>query len=409
MSTRALNDTDIRAPDHRRLPPLRLASASTDIQADCSIDPEMNRPEGRFILAGGGRLTIAVARRFLALHAHVTIIVPEGEDVKDLQAALDAIGHRDRLEVLTQQSDIKNTLRSYSDQDVACVLALDDEREFNIKTVTAAQELDQPIVLRTFDPKLAETVEKTIGKVRRAYSMAHLSAPFFVAGVLLGDARTTERASDNLLAMRAGEEYVVACRLRVPLRVSRRAGTTLAGTTPATLADDTGCHILARRASPVAKWRIGTAPLAGFDRAREDGLVPGEEIVLAGPMWNVFDVLRRNIADPASRPRHTFLRRITDGLRRSGVSARAKSAWRHASHAWAKWLIAAFAVLTVVILILPQRDAADRVYNWVSAAVGSKPDAGVGQLSKGTEILASVGLLAGATLFGLGVCLEQVS
>ena len=380
--------------------------------SSASIDPTMYAPEGRFVITGGDRLTIAVARRLLKLGAQLTIIVPDPNSADSVREDVDPDGHyRQRLEVIPCGRSFTWTLDEYCRSktgEIRCLLALDTDPQRVVRTVVLAQKLDKPVVLRAFDPQLAETVEKNIGNVRRAYSMEHLSAPAFVAAVLAGDSSPSEPAAWNFMTMRAGTDYVGVCQLRVAAAVSPRAKTTLSGMTPAALADDTGCHVLARWPSPRAKWRVGTAPPPGFDRAREDALAPGEQILVAGPLLNVFDLLKRNNPDLDPAPTRRSFRHAAAELRQTRVGARAKRAWGRvkgardeASYTWMKVLGAAFVVLTVVSAILPRRTAADRVYTWVSSAVGSSPSA---ESSKGAEILLSIALLAGAIGFGLVVC-----
>jgi len=377
------------------------------------IDVAMNRPKGRFVITGGDRLTIAVARKFLELEAQVTIIVPDRASVDAIREDVArAECHRHHLQVISCNPSFENTLDEYcrsKDTEISCLLALDTDPQCNVRTAVMAQQLEKPVVLRTFDPKLAETVEKNIGKVRRAYSMEHLSAPSFVAAVLVGDCAPTEPASTNFMSMRAGTDYVGVCQLRVPPAVSRKVKGTLAGMTPAALANDTGCHVVARRPSPRARWRVGTAPPRGFERAREDALAPGDQILLAGPLLKMFDFLKRNNADLDPASTRTSVRHVAAELRQTRIGARVKRAWGRikgasdqASYTWMKVLGAAFMVLTVVIAILPRRTAVDRVYTWVSSAVGSSP---APDSSKGAELLLSIALLAGAVAFGLVVCL----
>ena len=385
----------------------------TETRSSISIDPDLNKPRGRVVITGGDRLTVAVARRFLELKARLTITVPDGDRAREIRQLVDREGHhRQRLEVIACKSSLERTLEDYwngKSSEISCFLALADDSEWNVRTAVTAQRLEKPVVLRSFDPTLAETVERNISNVRRAYSMAHLSAPSFVAPVLLGDCAPAEAPSGNSVAMRAGEDYVFACQLRVPPAGPRRAKMTLAGMTPAALVGEAGCHVLARRPSRSARWRAGTVPPPGFDRAREDALAAGEEILLAGPLLKMFDVLKRNNPDLDPAPTHTSFRQVAAGLRQTRVVARIKRAFGrikaardHASRAWVKWLGGAFIILTAVIAILPHGTAADRVYTWVGSVVGASPSP---DKSRGAELLLSIALLAGAVAFGLAVSL----
>jgi len=381
-------------------------------ESSTSIDPTLYPPEGRVVIAGGDRLTVAVARKFLAIGAQLTIIGPDTNSVESMREDVDpGDSERGRLEIIPCGRSFTRTLDEHCRsriEEISCLLALDTDSHRIVSTVVLAQKLGKPVVLRAFDPQLAETVEQNIGKVRRAYSMEHLSAPAFVGAALAGDSLSAEPAGSNFMAMRAGTDYVCVCQLRVAPAVSRAAKTTLAGTTPAALADDTGCHVLARRPSRRANWRVGPVPPPGFDRARDDALAAGEQILLAGPLLNIFSLLKRNNPDLDPVPTGMSIRHAAAELRQTRFGARiklawgrVKGAWDQASYTWMKVAGAAFVVLTVVIALLPRGTAADRVYAWVSSAVGSSPSA---ESSKGAELLLSIALLAGAVAFGLVVC-----
>ena len=97
-----------------------------------------------------------------------------------------------------------------------CLLALAHDAEQNLRVAVVARRVaaEVPVVLRSFDPEFADELERERPNkdryVERAYSVAHLSAPSFVAAVLFG------RARDHVLTMRVGTEYVSVWEVEVP-------------------------------------------------------------------------------------------------------------------------------------------------------------------------------------------------
>ena len=172
-----------------------------------------------------------------------------------------------------------------------CLLALAHDAEQNLRVAVVARRVagEVPVVLRSFDPEFADELERERpdkGRyVERAYSVAHLSAPSFVAAVLFG------RARDHVLTMRVGTEYVSVWEVEVPDAGDQRPGsrrrraTGLLGRSPDDILRHDGCQVLARLDEDGAWKRAGVACPTTPLRA-------GEKILLGGPLGDVLDLAR---------------------------------------------------------------------------------------------------------------------
>ncbi len=222
----------------------------------------------RFVIWGLSRLSVRVARTLAAGRANVTVVRLRGDT--------DTLGSLLGPDIQTQDALTEETgeaLRTAGLAGAHCLLALSETDLDNLRAAVAARETapDVPVVLRAFDPLLADQLEQG-WNVRRAYSVSALAAPAFVAAA----------CGDRVLeTLRLGDGEVPICHLTV------RPGSPLEGRSPADLKLRFGSAVLARSANGHA-WQ----PVRGA-LAREP-LVVGEQILLGGPSQSVLRVVTRN-------------------------------------------------------------------------------------------------------------------
>ncbi len=156
--------------------------------------------------------------------------------------------------------------------EASCLLALADSDLDNLRVAVTAHEAAPhvPVVLRAFDPALADQLEQGLN-IRRAYSVSALAAPAFIAAAC-GD--------EVLETLRLGDGEVPICRLTV------RAGSPLAGQTPSEVETRLRCSVVARLRSG------GWQPVGG-----EDGtaLAVGDSVLVGGPLSSVLRALCLNV------------------------------------------------------------------------------------------------------------------
>lgn len=277
--------------------------------------------------------------------------------------------------------------------DVECFLAVDDEHESNLRAALVVSRVaeDLPIVIRAFDPELADEIERGRHdgpfRVRAAYSVAHLAAPDFVAAALLAD------DEENILTLRLGDQYVNVCRIRVrrATRVWRLSAGRMAGRTPAKVLDAHGCQVLARRWSGLPWSAPGT-----------DALQEGEELLVGGRLHDVLNVARRQ----GRRQRPGVRRATSSGRRRHPIASvwwSVTDAWAHATTLSMRVLIASFIALSAAVMALPAQGASGRFQLWVLTTLGSPPTSASGD--QPDPIVSGIGLLAGGVALGLGISL----
>ncbi|BDI29631.1 hypothetical protein CCAX7_16820 [Capsulimonas corticalis] len=251
----------------------------------------------RFVICGISRLAVRVARALAVLNAEVVVLRRPG----DSEAFVRLLPPDTRVLESHADEDIRRLLDAGA-AEATCLLALGDDDLDNLRAAVAAHTAapDLPVVLRTFDPGLADQLEQGLN-IRRAYSMSALAAPAFIAAAC-GD--------EVLETLRLGDSEVPVCRLAV------RAGSPLLGCTPAQVKSRFGCGVLGRAAADASDWRpvLGT----GVDAP----LAEGESVLVGGPLSHVLRVIcrnagwlrdgkhkRRRAARPAARVPH--LRRRT--------------------------------------------------------------------------------------------------
>lgn len=382
----------------------------------------------RFVIVGHGRLALSVARKLTARAADVVMVTRDAKAKAQVESKLADLanghgryGRAPQVQVVAGDGDWNVLADPELDLSGAkCLLALADQREDNLRAaLVASQTADCPTVLRAFHPSIAYGIEtQRHGKARehrgpdwRPFSMAHLAAPSFVAAALLeGDDRYVE-------TMRLGDEYVAVCRLTVrdTSRLPQRRSTRLRGRSATELLAHAGCQVVAIR-HVGGGWATET-DLAGHR------LEPGDEVVIGGPMANVFALVRNHsrrlecgligteqvaatcdpetaaVAARAARPRGGKPGLVLEALR-----VRIRDAWVEASTLATRVLIGLIAVVTiVVIMFFPLHGVADGVYLWVITALGN-PYQGAAS-SPHHAMVSAIGLLSGGVALGLWVSL----
>jgi Trk K+ transport system NAD-binding subunit len=218
----------------------------------------------RFVIWGLSRLTTRVARRLAERQAEVIVVhVGEGDELAPL------LGESVRLHHV--RGNPEEALRAAGATEAACLLALADDDLANLQAAVLARRIapEVPVVLRCFDPTLADQLEQGLN-VRRAYSVSALSAPAFVAAAL---------AEEVIETMYLGGEELPLCRLTV------RPGSPLAGRSAGELKQQFHCAVIAH-AGPDGVWRQ-----AGGDTERIEA---GEQTLIGGRLRDVLDLARQN-------------------------------------------------------------------------------------------------------------------
>lgn len=227
------------------------------------------------------RLTARVARHLADDHAEVTVVGDAGRDAEAVEIAslID-----ETVRILPPGRDRDEVLMAAGVRGADAVLVVGEDDLDNLRYAADAHELapDVPVVLRTFQPELAERVAGRLN-IRRAYSVASLAAPAFVAASV-------------------GEEVVETLRLRdeeVPLCVLDVHGQSLLADLSAEEAKArTKCAVVAVRHAG-GEWRAVRAG-EGIDR--------GDQVLVGGRLLDVLALAVANQdepdADERRRARH---------------------------------------------------------------------------------------------------------
>jgi Trk K+ transport system NAD-binding subunit len=237
----------------------------------------------RFVIHGLSRLTVRVARLLAEKSAEVVVVAHE--DARSLAPLLGDSAH-----VLWSTGDTEADLAGAGLSQAQALLVLGEEDLTNLQAVVVGNALSPtvPVVLRIFNPVLAEQFE-TVLNVRRAFSVSALAAPAFVAAAL---------GEDVVQTMHLGDDEVAVCRVVV------NPDSPLAGRSTDQLEE--GFHLaLLARAGPDGRWE----PTRGPERIGGD-----DQIVVGGPM---IEVLRLAVRD------HTMFGRGMGNIRR-----RVATLWR---------------------------------------------------------------------------------
>jgi Trk K+ transport system NAD-binding subunit len=218
---------------------------------------------GHFVVCGLSRLTVRVAQLLVDHRSSVTVIAARPDD--ELTAALD-----DRVVRRPAGTDLTATLATAGLGEAECLLALDDDDVDNLRAAVCATAVapDVPIVLRAFEPALAEQLQAS-GHVRRAYSVSALAAPTFVAAGL---------GEEVVETLRLGQDEVPLCRLTV------RTGSPLASTDAVARLHERGCTVVAARRADGA-WMFGD-PVSGCQA--------GDEVLVGGRLQPVLELAVAN-------------------------------------------------------------------------------------------------------------------
>ncbi|HXJ66892.1 MAG TPA: NAD-binding protein [Actinomycetota bacterium] len=245
----------------------------------------------RYIIGGLSRLSVRVSKLLLEEGDDVAVLAYPGEE--DLRYLLDP-----KVRVGELTGDREQAMRDAGVDGAECLLALGEDDLENLRTIVAgtAAAPDVPLVLRAFDPALAEQLTRN-GKLRRAYSVSALAAPAFVVAGLGGEVDET---------MRLGSSEVPIARLQLA------PGSSLAGSTVRQVEAKFGCVVLAESLAG-GGWR----DVEDLDR----GIAEGERIAVGGPASNVLKTAVQAAADPgvdriprAKRRRREIRRQLTGPL-----------------------------------------------------------------------------------------------
>ena len=236
----------------------------------------------RFILWGLSRLTVRVAQAMAADGASVTVVCLS-DDLVSLRPLLQPPIQLLVYDCTAQAGDV---LLSAGLPEASCLLALSETDLDNLRAAVAARETapDVPVVLRAFDPTLADQLEQGLN-VRRAYSVSALAAPAFVAAAC-GDV--------VLETLRLGDGEVPICQLTL------RTDSPLIGLSTREIKSKFGCAILARSWDG-ANWQSENGENANTV------LDAGEQVLVGGPRDDVLRTVVRNAGWRKSRgrKRHT--------------------------------------------------------------------------------------------------------
>ncbi len=219
--------------------------------------------EKRFVIAGLSRLSVRVALRLAA--ARITVLRPSGEGDELVRLLPEGV------DVVTAEAGHEFPYSETALDSAAAILALSEDDFANLRVAVVAKELapNTPVVLRTFDPALADQLEDGLN-VRRAYSVSSLAAPAFIAAA----------CGDSVLeTLRLGSGEVPIARVTV------RAESPLTGKSPAQVKQQFGCAVVARCAQGDV-WQSSTSS--------GDLLLEHEEILVGGPLFHVLRLIAIN-------------------------------------------------------------------------------------------------------------------
>ena len=271
----------------------------------------------RYVLWGLTRLSVRVAQAMTAGRAAVTVVRLKGED----EALLSLLGTSVKI-IEARTEAVAETLRTAGLADAGALLTLSESDLSNLHAAVAARDTapQVPVVLRAFDPLLADQLEQG-WNVRRAYSVSALAAPAFIAAA----------CGDSVLeTLRLGDGEVPICRLTV------RAGSPWLGWNTAEVKARFGCAMLAR-STDGKEWQAVTGDAARLP------LTVGEEVLIGGPRESVLRAVTRNAGWRKTRrklwkrpPKRTAPKHATRLLPTAGVLATVLLAsifvFRHALH-----------------------------------------------------------------------------
>ncbi|MEZ5141516.1 MAG: NAD-binding protein [Acidimicrobiales bacterium] len=220
-----------------------------------------------YLVTGLSRLTARVVDVLVDRHASVTV-------VGDPAAA--RLGHEvaarldDRVRLVVPAGDRDRALLDAGVVEADVVLALADDDLDNLRDAAAVHALapDVPVVLRTFQPELAEDLSGEL-HLRRAYSVAALAAPAIVAASV---------GEEVIETLRLGDEEVPLCVLDVHAR------SPLEGCSADEVKADTRCAVVA--VQQAGRW-LGAGELHAE-------LGDGDRVLVGGRLLDVLALALRN-------------------------------------------------------------------------------------------------------------------
>ncbi len=157
-----------------------------------------------FLICGLSRLSARVARALVRDGHAVSVIAYEGD-----KASLRMILPPAAQVYNATAENAAEVLAEAGIESAACMLALSEDDMANLRSTVSARSIvaDVPVVMRAFDPLLADHFEKSFG-VRRAYSVSSLAAPAFIAAAagaeMIGSLRLGHRRGAVLPVESAG-------------------------------------------------------------------------------------------------------------------------------------------------------------------------------------------------------------
>jgi hypothetical protein len=369
---------------------------------------------------GDNRLTVAVASELIDGGATVVIVAGSDQIGADAVrvAAIKSVRGKDKLEAIEKRAltarpvvvaialgragDLEESVsKATALAKPDCLLALSLDFEQNLRVAVGAKRVagDVPVVLRSFDPDFGHQLENAPNGpcVERAYSVAHLSAPSFVAAALLDD------PAAHQLTMRVGVEYISVYRIALPSAAAvaatrRRARSRgLVGRTPNEIVVDEGCQVLARCAKR-GEWEC----------VKDDGDVPleaGEQILLGGPMTDVINLAlgrgagHRRSRHPQAVPDATPAVRPAPVGQRLRLGA-ARSRERLTGARQSSLIVAGLCLVMTAITFWLSRDTVpgQMIYDWVGTALGNASNS---SRDGSHYAIAAVGLATGGIMLGL--------
>ena len=317
-------------------------------------------PMASYIIGGLSRLSVRVAQLLLEEGDDVAVLAYPDEG--DLRYLLDP-----RVRVGELVGDREQVMRDAGIGNAECLLALGEDDLENLRTVVAgtAAAPDVPLVLRAFDPTLAEQLTHH-GKLRRAFSVSALAAPAFVVAGLGGEVDET---------MRLGDTEVPMARLQLAKDSS------LGGLTVRQIEAKYGCAVLAE------------APAGGAWRAVQDldrQVAADERIAVGGPVPHVLKIAEVAAAEPG-RDRFPKAKRRHWELRRRLTGPLAASVFL---------LIAVLLTMVLVFAIDLHIGAVHAFYVAILTAFGSGPVDPSSPTHAGLKVFAILALIASGVLVG---------
>ncbi len=287
-----------------------------------------------FVMTGLSHLTVRVAGALVERGATVNVIGhPDADrDAHEVTALLD-----ESVRVIVPTRDHDKALTAAGLLEADGLLAVADADIENLRWAADAHELapDVPLVLRTFQPELGEHLAESLN-IRRAFSVAGLAAPAFVA------ASFSERVVETL---RLADDEIPLCVLDV------HDGSPLLGGDLDAVRADTSCAIVAvQRAG--REWEPADPSSPPLER--------GDQVLAGGRRADVLRLAVRN--DPGLGP---------DVVRAHG---RRRPSRRRTSNLLpiSAGLFAALFVLTAMVNhFVFDLDASDSVATAVAAALGN--------------------------------------